>query len=198
MASKVMNEGVLAASLAPCGLQGEGVRAGSPAKHDLMKLMAGGEDLMLSEAPPKVVDYVEACPLLTLCFPLGKHSKLSPFQHHVKEAVALDSYTRLWMYPLFRRSFTRKGCSSQRPAFEPLMVDLLALVVLDKEVEGLNVEDGDLLPVHDELDDLLWRRLKCSLSRWCTMTMRKLDLMRGVLMSLVRLWSKWMSPHPSM
>ncbi|ERM96991.1 hypothetical protein AMTR_s00074p00186100 [Amborella trichopoda] len=141
MASKVTTIGIPTTSPACCGLTGVGVCAASPAKHDLTVLMASDEDLLLFGAPPKVLDYVEACLLLTLCCSLGKQSKLFPFQHHVKEAVALDNYTRLCA--------VRKGCSSKRHVFDPLMV------VLDEDVGGLNVEDGDFFPEHGELSDLL-------------------------------------------
>ncbi|ERN05436.1 hypothetical protein AMTR_s00007p00238120 [Amborella trichopoda] len=150
---------------------------GSPAK---LELTVGGESLLPPEGPLTELVYVEACPALTPSFILEKQSKPSPFQYHSKEVVAFDNKTSpsLWvfwflllvanqrrstvvalqilllvvrnMYPLFHRCAARKGRSSQRPKFDPLVVDPLALVILDDDMGGLNVMNGELPHVQVE------------------------------------------------
>ncbi|ERM94867.1 hypothetical protein AMTR_s00009p00113830 [Amborella trichopoda] len=50
------------------------------------------------------------------------------------------------MYPLSHRRATRKLRSSPKPGFDPLMVDPLALVVLDERNVHVDLEEGEFFP----------------------------------------------------
>ncbi|ERN13330.1 hypothetical protein AMTR_s00041p00100070 [Amborella trichopoda] len=56
----------------------------------------------------------------------------------------IDSWSK--MYPLLHRRAGRKSRFIPRPSFEALAVDPLAIVVIEKDIENLELEEGEFVP----------------------------------------------------
>ncbi|ERN12542.1 hypothetical protein AMTR_s00025p00201810 [Amborella trichopoda] len=85
---------------------------------------------LLTAFPVKVVDAVavELCWALVLLLVL--------FHHH-RSTVALQLVLAVVgkMYPLLHRHAAKQGRLARHPSFDPLIINLLALVVVDEDVE---------------------------------------------------------------
>ncbi|ERN00906.1 hypothetical protein AMTR_s00103p00149700 [Amborella trichopoda] len=118
------------------------------------------------EAPSlgKVLVDVEASPRFSLAASIWGMAFLSlPYLLLVKEVKSITGQRQCSslalnlvllsvanMYPLFHRRAARKPRSSPRPAFDPLEVDPLAMVVLDEGDVLLELEDGEF--VHELME----------------------------------------------